>query len=673
MGNRSLASPTPPPSLNASPHQSPVRAAGSLAPDVHESPVRDEGSPPSVVEEPPVTGEGSPPTVVDEPPVTGVGSPPSVVDESPIRAFKVSAPVFEEYSPSPITKTNLDLQSAGISPSKIPSSIKKQLHFANAIVKEIKSAKRANKKQSSKSVIHGVVCGKIVKEKRLGSYLQDKLGIDRRRVYRKLNCKLVNVKKLQRLPLVRKALRDKVTEFLSRDDNSRMQPGKKDFKKSDENEEGIQCRILSDYIFNLFTKFKAEFPNIQLKKSNFFAMRPNHILLTEKLKRRTCLCTKHQNISLKLKMINRVISEEKIPTSGDAFIKKFQDQVSQKELLEKLPNDDVTFEEWQNVNVEVNKGKTPKIIKRWKVVQVSNLSKSEFIKYAMKEFENFRVHSFNVATQYAEVKKLKENLPLNHCLIQMDFAENYYCQEHSEIQSGYFGEKVGVMLHPCVIYYNSVKGLIHKSVVFISSRAVHDKYMVFAIIKKLIPLVKDFIPDLLHVHYYTDSPVSQYRNRYMFYLILCHPSLLQVTASWDYSEAGHGKGPCDGVGGTVKRMADQAVKQGNRIQSGWQFFQWAIVQTNTLIQYQYVTEEDYTNEQEVIDKNMPPLVAIDGTLQLHAVKPSDKSGCVLWRETSCNCMAADCGEKCGWKTDIICPGMQLGNSSSNSFNETLYS
>ncbi len=101
---------------------------------------------------------------------------------------------------------------------------------------------------------------------------------------------------------------DKVNKFLSRDDNSRMQPGKKDFKKSNENEEGVQCRILNDYMYNLHTKFKAEFPNIELSRSNFFTMRPSHILLTENLQRRTCLCNKHQNISLKLKIINRVIN-----------------------------------------------------------------------------------------------------------------------------------------------------------------------------------------------------------------------------------------------------------------------------------------------------------------------------------------------------------------------------
>ena len=30
---------------------------------------------------------------------------------------------------------------------------------------------------------------------------------------------------------------------------------------------------------------------------------------------------------------------------------------------------------------------------------------------------------------------------------------------------------------------------------------------------------------------------------------------------WHYFEKGHGKGPCDGIGGAVKRGAAQAAKQ----------------------------------------------------------------------------------------------------------------
>jgi len=44
-------------------------------------------------------------------------------------------------------------------------------------------------------------------------------------------------------------------------------------------------------------------------------------------------------------------------------------------------------------------------------------------------------------------------------------------------------------------------------------------------------------------------------------------------ASWHFFESGHGKGPCDGIGGTTQRNADNAVKQGkDLIQDAHDFF-----------------------------------------------------------------------------------------------------
>ena len=45
--------------------------------------------------------------------------------------------------------------------------------------------------------------------------------------------------------------------------------------------------------------------------------------------------------------------------------------------------------------------------------------------------------------------------------------------------------------------------------------------------------------------------------------------------SWHYFECGHGKGPCDGVGGATKR-SDNAIKQGKVvIQDADEFYKWA--------------------------------------------------------------------------------------------------
>jgi hypothetical protein len=58
----------------------------------------------------------------------------------------------------------------------------------------------------------------------------------------------------------------------------------------------------------------------------------------------------------------------------------------------------------------------------------------------------------------------------------------------------------------------------------------------------------------------SDSPSSQYRNRFTLFLMntLCNASSWE----WIYSEAGHGKGAADGVGAAIKRQADAFVARG---------------------------------------------------------------------------------------------------------------
>ena len=141
----------------------------------------------------------------------------------------------------------------------------------------------------------------------------------------------------------------------------------------------------------------------------------------------------------------------------------------------------------------------------------------------------------------------------------MDFAEKYECQTQEEIQSAYW-DKTAITLHPAAVFFKENGSLEHKSIVCISDDEKHNADAVFAFMKELITQVKSCCPKLKLLHYWTDSPTSQYRNKTIFTLLSLHQQLFSVKASWNYFEAGHGKGPCDGIGGTAKRMADEAIK-----------------------------------------------------------------------------------------------------------------
>ena len=67
----------------------------------------------------------------------------------------------------------------------------------------------------------------------------------------------------------------------------------------------------------------------------------------------------------------------------------------------------------------------------------TEIVREEFISTMKKEFSEFVGHVDRITKQYKSVKTMKENLPKNHVLVQMDFNENYNCQTMEEIQSAY--------------------------------------------------------------------------------------------------------------------------------------------------------------------------------------------------------------------------------------------
>ncbi|KAJ8931032.1 hypothetical protein NQ314_016106 [Rhamnusium bicolor] len=60
--------------------------------------------------------------------------------------------------------------------------------------------------------------------------------------------------------------------------------------------------------------------------------------------------------------------------------------------------------------------------------------------------------------------------------------------------------------------------------------------------------------------------------------------------SWNFTASGHGKGPMDGVGGTVKRKADSLVLHGYDISSAETFINK--VSTDSSIKIWEVTSEE---------------------------------------------------------------------------------
>ena len=131
----------------------------------------------------------------------------------------------------------------------------------------------------------------------------------------------------------------------------------------------------------------------------------------------------------------------------------------------------------------------------------------------------------------------------------------------TELQSSLFIlERVEPNVHTGMLYgQNFSQG-------FITLR--HDPAAITPHLKQILNFFLSKFQQVKKLHFMSDGPATQYRDRKMFYIItqyfpLCYPQIELI--SYNFSEAGHGKSAADGIGGALKRLADHREKFGHDI------------------------------------------------------------------------------------------------------------
>ena len=172
--------------------------------------------------------------------------------------------------------------------------------------------------------------------------------------------------------------------------------------------------------------------------------------------------------------------------------------------------------------------------------------------------------------------------------------------------------------------------------------------------------MKEIMPNVEMVHYMTDSPTTQYSNKQIFSMAAQHDTIFHgIRASWLYFEAEHRNGPCDGVGGTSKRLADMAVKRHSAIiQSADDIYQWGKSQENSSLKYIFVLNSRCTEVREKLSNIFGK--PVKGTIQMHVVIPLGGGGIAV-RDASCFCKACFVDGK----VVPACEGWTIHNMSSD--------
>ena len=88
----------------------------------------------------------------------------------------------------------------------------------------------------------------------------------------------------------------------------------------------------------------------------------------------------------------------------------------------------------------------------------------------------------------------------------------------------------------------------------------HDSTTVYAFQKVLIRDIKQNHPQVARIKYFSDGNGAQYKNYKNFSNLRHHQDDFGIFAEWNFFATSHSKGPCDGVGGIVKRLATRYSK-----------------------------------------------------------------------------------------------------------------
>ena len=82
--------------------------------------------------------------------------------------------------------------------------------------------------------------------------------------------------------------------------------------------------------------------------------------------------------------------------------------------------------------------------------------------------------------------------------------------------------------------------------------------------------MKAFMPGKIKkVFYFSDGCADQYKNCKNFRNLCFHKSDFHVDCEWNFFATSHGKSPCGGLGGTVKRLTARASLQRPLIIKSW--------------------------------------------------------------------------------------------------------
>ena len=261
-----------------------------------------------------------------------------------------------------------------------------------------------------------------------------------------------------------------------------------------------------------------------------------------------------------------------------------------------------------------------------------------FIEEFIPKVEALVTHQFISKSQADFLKDLKQALKNDEVVVLGDFSEYFTFIVQDSAQGLYFRNKQAT-IHPFVCYFKDPCSdkLMSSSFVVISDFMKHGTSAVYAFQRKLMSQLKNMVTNLRKVFYFSDGSSAQYKNRNNVTNVWFHFDDFGVDAEWHFFATSHGKSPCDGVGGTVKRLVTlyclQHTEPGTQITDPERLSHWAVSHIQN-INFLWVSSGEVTKSEAFLETRFKCAKKFEGIRQVHAILPVHGESCLIMKKYS---------------------------------------
>lgn len=254
--------------------------------------------------------------------------------------------------------------------------------------------------------------------------------------------------------------------------------------------------------------------------------------------------------SIYANLLKKLMCDEPSELCYNRLCKKCPDSHEIKQFFEKLCADanleQVIFKKWVSTD---------------RCTMITVISEiDEFIDNLIHQLKSLLIHDYTAKAQSTYYANLKQNLKKGEYIVTLDFAENYAFIVQESVQAFHYNNDQATLL-PMVIYYCENGKSKHCSFVGVSDCLKHDYVSVYMFQEQLIFFMKQKFGQVQKIYYFSDGAPQQFKNRNAFTNLCYHMEDFHITAESNFFATAHGKGPCDGLAGSIKRLIRKACLQ----------------------------------------------------------------------------------------------------------------